>query len=213
MDDFEKQQAEIEALCDKLEALFDEFDRQPKPKAITAAEILYRARAAAFCPEGSEEHKRLEAEEKAREAELNPTITLSVTPVELLYLIQSLIAYRQSLVAQRYIKQNVGTDISSAKRWETVAELTLLKEPRKKLEKYDDSCLIEYSVLIKYMDTRAAVAELYRKHRFPSEEACRKWLCRKIDEWNRDYGSIIEEDHPLFDLPKPVSWPQCNRDK
>ncbi|MGZ5051225.1 MAG: hypothetical protein ACXWF8_00030 [Methylobacter sp.] len=129
-------------------------------------------------------------------------INISLSECELIRIIQGLNLLGQSLVAEQYIKDSIGTDISDAKRWETVAEIMLLKEPGEKISKYGSNEICFYAGAIKAgFSPHEASLEVFKRSKFPSHEACKKWLCREIE--SRKKQNVI-----FSDLPKPSSWPK-----
>jgi hypothetical protein len=129
-------------------------------------------------------------------------INISVSQRDLLLILQGLNLHGQSLVAEQYIKDSWGTAIKAEERWETVAEIMLLKEPGEKLNKYgsDEICLY-VGAIGAGLNPNEASLEVFKKSKFPSHGACKKWLSREIK--SRKKQNMI-----FSDLPEPNSWPK-----
>lgn len=201
MTDFDDEIREIMALSKKLYSIFrdDDAQRTHQNGYANARNIMNTTMAKAFC-KNPEELKAIEAEEQALEDKRNPKIELSITPSELLLMLQGLIYYHQSKEAEKYIKHSIDAGITSEKRWSKVAEIMLIKNPDEKLSRHGDDELIWYNVLIgSGMKPRQASEEVFKKFKFSSQEACDKWLRRAIEK--RKTGFLAE-------LPKPGTSPR-----
>jgi hypothetical protein len=189
-----KERRETARLEDKLWAAYHAWkpaqSETNPPYDIEALARLIMAREFTDDPE-----KRQKIQEKIEA--LKPredVINISVSPTELMRIVSSLIVKQQILHAEQYVKDSLGTGISSEQRLSKVAEIIGIKEPGKKLKTHNDDVFCFYWAHIKRgLKPRQASEEVFKKFKFISQEACDQWLKRKVNEMKKkhsDYAYI-----------------------
>jgi hypothetical protein len=194
---------EAEALLEKVTAAYNEWDknRPIAPNSNDRVIALMKLTALLISPNPSPEKR------EKYEAILNPepdVIGITISPLESTLINQGLILLIQSIEAKHYIKESIGTNVTSEQRWSKVAEIMLIKEPGEKLSLHgsDEFCL--YWALVKSgLSPRKASEGVFEKYKFNSQEACDKWLRREITRRQK------ETSHSIYDgIPKPGTSPR-----
>jgi hypothetical protein len=140
------------------------------------------------------------------QTEPDDDIDISINPTELISILLGLHHLRMYLHAKQYLKENVGKGISNEKRWSKVAEIMLIKEPGEKLKLYDDDAFISYWAYTKAgLDPRKASEEVFKKFKFPSQEACDQWLKREVNKRKKE--SLV-----YANIPAPSTSPRINKE-
>ncbi|MCL7419791.1 MAG: hypothetical protein M8364_02655 [Methylobacter sp.] len=194
---------EIELLSERLDAVYSEWkENQPKikPGYADANSLINLTMALAFCTD-PEMQKDIEKKlESLRPKE--DVIDLSFSPRELISILQGLHHLRMYLHAKQYLKESVGKDISTEKRWTNVAEIMLIKEPGEEPRLHDDEAFIYYWATIKSgLAPRKASEEVFKKFKFPSQEACDQWLKRQVNK--------RKKESPVYaNIPAPSTSPR-----
>jgi len=131
-------------------------------------------------------------------------ITVSISPIDFTLIFRGLIYLRQSVEAERYIKESIATGVTNEQRWSKVAEIMLLRDPNEKLSIHGDDELIFYAVMIKTgLTAKQASEEVFKKFKFNTLESCDKWLRREIEKYQKKQPS-----HWFCELPKPSTAPR-----
>ncbi len=192
----EEQPIEAGALLSRLEAAYQHFEGNHTTPVLDAETLTNLTRAAAF---GDQDAK------KRIDAIMHPEpdiINVTVSPKELLTLIQGLILQGQNLIAEQYIKDSLGKNVTSTQRWSTVAEIMLLKTPGENISRRDSDRFCCYWAMIKSgLKPRAASEEVFKQFKFDNQEACDQWLSREINRRKK-------ESEIYKDIPAPSTWPR-----
>lgn len=131
-------------------------------------------------------------------------IDITISPGESMFIALGLNLLIQSFDAEEYIKESIGTGITSEKRWSKVAEIMLLKDPGEKLSSHgsDEFCLY-WGAIKAGMSTRKASEEVFKRFKFNSQEACDQWLKREITQRQKEKPKSVYDE-----IPKPSTGPR-----